>query len=43
MFACDSDTGKLQLTAVGDAAKLTMTRRCQRYPPTGVKYSGESN
>jgi hypothetical protein len=44
VFACDSDTGKLQLNAVGDAAKQTMTRRgCQRYPRTGVKYTGESN
>ncbi len=43
MFACDSDTGKSQLTAVCDAAKQTMTRRCQRYPRTGVKYTGESN
>ncbi len=43
MFACDSDTGKSQLTAVGDAAKQTMTRRCQRYSQTDVKYTGESN
>jgi hypothetical protein len=31
MFACDNDTGKLQLTAVCGTAK-PMTRRCQSYP-----------